>query len=70
MKTSFSNLIPTLNDVPITGVADGSDAQKTNFEKWWYEIGSGIPPEKGEDQHEHVKRVSMLAFNAAKEINQ
>jgi hypothetical protein len=70
MNTSFSNLIPTLNGVPITGVADGADTTKTSFEKWWYEIGSGIPPEKGEDQHEHVKRVSSLAFNAAKEINQ
>lgn len=32
------------------------------FELWWYNIGSGITPEYGEDQEEHSNRVSRAAY--------
>ena len=33
-------------------------------EKWWYEIGSGMAPQPGEDWHEHASRVCKAAFLA------
>lgn len=32
------------------------------FEKWWYNIGSGIIPAKNEDHEEHTKRVCNQFF--------
>lgn len=38
------------------------------FEKWWHEIGSGLPPLANEDQEAHTKRVAKLAVDAALEL--
>lgn len=32
------------------------------FEKWWNEIGSGLPPLPHEDQEAHAKRVAHVAW--------
>lgn len=32
------------------------------FDKWWTEEGSGIPPLHGEDAETHVHRVSKIAW--------
>jgi len=34
----------------------------SNFEEWWFEIGSGIYPKNGEDMETHAKRVAMAAI--------
>ena len=38
-----------------------------NFEQWWNEIGSGLPPRASEDQEMHVMRVAKLASEAERE---
>jgi putative phage-type endonuclease len=35
------------------------------FKKWWWNIGSGIKPLKGEDHEEFAERMSALAWDAA-----
>lgn len=37
----------------------------THFE-WWDKVGSGMPPLAGEDQHEHVQRVTAACWDAAR----
>ena len=36
-----------------------------NFDEWWDNIGSGIPPLYNEDQEEHARRVTRLACETA-----
>ena len=36
-----------------------------DFEKWWYEIGSGIGALPNHDHEEHAMRISKLAWEAA-----
>jgi len=36
-----------------------------DFEKWWYEIGSGIAVLNNQDHEEHAMRISKLAWEAA-----
>lgn len=38
------------------------------FEEWWHEHGSGLPPNSGEDAHEHVHRVAALSWQAAQSV--
>jgi len=35
------------------------------FDNWWHHVGSGLPPNVGEDGEEHAMRVCRLAWNAA-----
>jgi len=37
------------------------------FEKWWYEIGSGLTPHANEDGEAHARRVAKLAVEAERE---
>jgi PDZ domain-containing secreted protein len=42
-----------------------SDAKLTEFEIWWKNEGSGMPPKKGEDAETHVKRLTEIAWSNA-----
>lgn len=33
------------------------------FERWWHQEGSEMPPLPGEEQVEHVKRISRIAWH-------
>ena len=37
----------------------------TNFNEWWWHLGSGMRPEHGEDGEEHVRRVSEYVWEFA-----
>jgi len=45
--------------------ANLSASANESFEKWWYEDGSGIGLEEGEDMEEHAKRVAKTAWMIA-----
>lgn len=32
------------------------------FELWWFNHGSGMPPEKDEEASEHVHRITRIAW--------
>lgn len=34
----------------------------TKFERWWHDHGSGIVPERHEDQEQHARRVAERAW--------
>ena len=34
-----------------------------SFQLWWFNEGSGMRPSNGEDQEEHVRRVSQIAWS-------
>lgn len=36
---------------------------QTQFEKWWFDEGSGMSPKEGEEQCDHVKRISEIAWS-------
>jgi hypothetical protein len=38
------------------------------FEQWWTDEGSGIPPLKNEDAETHVRRVARIAWMKAREL--
>jgi hypothetical protein len=42
-----------------------SNSDTTTFDVWWYNIGSGVIPEPGDDHETHVHRVARLAWDAA-----
>ena len=42
----------------------------SNFEKWWYEIGSGIAVLNNQDHEEHAMRISKLAWEAQERQSQ
>lgn len=42
----------------------------TDFDKWWYEIGSSLKIRTYEDMEEFAKRVSLSAWNFAKSESQ
>jgi len=33
------------------------------FQRWWFDEGSGMRPFNGEDQEEHTRRVSQIAWS-------
>jgi len=33
------------------------------FQRWWFDEGSGMRPANGEDQEEHTRRVSQIAWS-------
>ena len=33
------------------------------FQRWWFDEGSGMRPSNGEDQEEHTRRVSQIAWS-------
>jgi len=33
------------------------------FQRWWFDEGSGMRPANGEDQEEHARRVSQIAWS-------
>ena len=33
------------------------------FQRWWFNEGSGMRPSNGEDQEEHTRRVSQIAWS-------
>jgi len=35
---------------------------REGFDAWWYNIGSGITPEKGHDHEEHGHRIAKIAW--------
>ena len=37
-----------------------------NHQQWWDEVGSGMPPLRGEDAHEHVHRVTAACWPIAR----
>lgn len=38
------------------------DLRNTNFDKWWYEVGSAIKKEDKEDHEEFAKRLSKIVW--------
>ena len=44
--------------------APSAQQTEARFTQWWCQVGSGMPPAAGEDQSEHVTRVSREAFHA------
>ena len=38
------------------------ESAEKDFEKWWYDEGSGMPPQPDEDGEEHRYRVSKIAW--------
>lgn len=45
------------------------EPHENDFERWWYEVGSGITPMKGEDRETHAHRVAEAAFEAGLRAN-
>ena len=45
----------------------GGMADISTFKKWWNIVGSGIAPQEGEDQEQHVERVCRMAWYDSKE---
>ncbi len=39
------------------------DEMESDYEKWWREEGSGMPPLPGEDAETHVKRIASIAWS-------
>jgi hypothetical protein len=39
------------------------NALQASFKTWWYNEGSGMIPEPGEDAEEHCKRVCQIAWD-------
>lgn len=37
------------------------------FEKWWYEVGSGMPPARDESAFFHAERVAKAAWEKCEE---
>ena len=46
-------------------VPEGSTDEQIekSFQLWWFNEGSGMRPSNGEDQEEHVRRVSQIAWS-------
>lgn len=40
---------------------------QSNFEDWWYRIGSGVVPLDNEDYEEFAKRIAKEAWNGRQE---
>ena len=38
-------------------------APKSDFEIWWHNEGSGMPPVEGEDREPHMRRVAEIAWS-------
>jgi hypothetical protein len=38
------------------------DCDAAAFDRWWYEEGSGIAPEEGEEPESHACRVARIAW--------
>ena len=45
--------------------AGGRAAHRSAFEAWWYNEGSGMPPQPGEDAETHVHRICKIAWSRA-----
>jgi hypothetical protein len=39
-----------------------TESPEKDFEIWWYDEGSGMPPQPGEDAEEHCYRVAKIAW--------
>jgi len=39
-----------------------STTERTAFEKWWHDEGSGMIPQPGEDAETHVRRICEIAW--------
>jgi hypothetical protein len=39
-------------------------SNRNAFETWWYDIGSGVCPEEGDDMESHARRVAQMAWDA------
>jgi hypothetical protein len=44
--------------------------QLTGFDKWWHEIGSGIPPMQEEDYEKFAERIARASWNYSQSMNQ
>ena len=51
---------PAVEPVP-EGATD--EQIEKSFQLWWFNEGSGMRPSNGEDQEEHVRRVSQIAWS-------
>lgn len=37
---------------------------EARYAQWWWQVGSGLPPEASEERSEHMNRVAREAFQA------